>query len=65
MTDNQERTYKIHEDRMKELEKKLKRIQRKCKKYGNPFTYEVVGSEVVNIEKDTNKEPLFRRINYK
>ena len=37
--------YKICEHFMEDLEKKLKRIGKKCAKHGNPFTYNVVGTE--------------------
>ena len=38
-------TYSILEANMERLEKKLTRIQNKCKKFGCSFTYEKVGEE--------------------
>ena len=38
--------YAIHEDHFLEVEKKLTKVMRKCAKLGNPFTFEVVGSEI-------------------
>lgn len=38
--------YLIHEDFFPEVEKKLMRIVRKCEKYGNPFTFNVAGTEM-------------------
>lgn len=37
--------YRIYEGNMERLEKKLNRIAKKCKKYGNDFKYEQVGEE--------------------
>lgn len=37
--------YSIFEGNLERLEKKLKRIENKCKKYGADFHYEVVGEE--------------------
>lgn len=37
--------YKILEENMERLEKKLNKIAAKCKKYGNEFVYEKVGEE--------------------
>lgn len=37
--------YKIFEDNMPKLEKKLATIQKKCAKYGTPFEYKVVGED--------------------
>ena len=37
--------YKILEENMERLEKKLNKIAAKCKKYGNKFVYEKVGEE--------------------
>lgn len=39
--------YKIFEENMERLEKKLARIANKCKKYGNDFHYEVMGEEYI------------------
>lgn len=38
-------TYLIHEDFFNGVEKKLNSIARKCQKFGNAFTFEVVGEE--------------------
>ena len=38
-------TYLIHEDFFPGVEKKLNSIAKKCKKFGNDFTFEVVGEE--------------------
>lgn len=46
-------TYRILEGNIERLEKKIKRIQNKCNKYGTHFHYERVGEEV--IEKTFNK----------
>lgn len=35
--------YRIWEGAFEQFDKKIKRIVNKCKKYGNPFTYEVIG----------------------
>ena len=38
--------YAIHEHFFPDVEKKLKRVARKCEKHGNGFTFEVKGEEV-------------------
>lgn len=38
--------YAIHEHFFPDVEKKLKRVARKCEKYGNGFTFEVKGEEI-------------------
>lgn len=43
---NPDHIYYIHEDFFPSVEKKLNRIANKCKKYGNPFTFDVLGSEM-------------------
>lgn len=45
--------YKIFEENMDRLEKKLNKIAAKCKKYGNEFVYEKVGEEYAEY-KDEN-----------
>jgi hypothetical protein len=45
--------YAIYEDFYPDVEKKLKRIAKKCIKHGNDFTFEVKGEEV---REDYNKE---------
>lgn len=44
--------YKICESFIDEIEKKLNRIKKKCDKYGNPFKFEIVGSEIENVKDD-------------
>ena len=44
--------FAIHEDFFPDVEKKINRIIRKCKQYGNPFTFNVVGEEMRNEKKD-------------
>lgn len=39
-------TYAIHESYFPAVEKKINRVIRKCEKYGNPFTFEVIGEEM-------------------
>lgn len=49
--------YSIYEGNMERLEKKLKRIENKCNKYGNTnFKFEVVGTEYKEIELDNGKK---------
>lgn len=51
--------YAIHEDHFSDVEKKLNRVARKCAKLGNPFTFEVIGSEIrtrkVNGEEENHR----------
>ena len=48
--------YRIYEGNMERLEKKLNRIAKKCKKYGNDFKYEQVGEEFAeHTDEDGNK----------
>lgn len=42
--------YSILEANMERLEKKLTRIQNKCKRFGCSFTYEKVGEEFKTLE---------------
>lgn len=46
--------YRIFEANMERLEKKLKRISNKCKKYGNDFQYKIVDEEWEE-KKEVNK----------
>ncbi len=39
-------TYEIYEGLFEKVEKKLNSISKKCAKYGNPFTFEIVGDKV-------------------
>ena len=52
-------TYAIYEELFPELEKKLNRVAKKCMKYGNGFTFEVVGEEVRGIFNDELKRKEF------
>lgn len=45
--------YKIYKDFYPEVEKKINRIAKKAARYGNPFTFEIVGEEVHEV---TNPE---------
>lgn len=49
--------YKIYEEFFGDVEKKLKRIEKKCAKHGNPFTFNVVGTEIKEVvdEETRNK----------
>lgn len=38
--------YAIHENFYKDVEKKINRIVKKCEKYGNPFVFNVIGTEM-------------------
>lgn len=42
--------YSIFEGNIERLEKKLKRVENKCKKYGAGFKYEIVGEEFKEVE---------------
>ena len=45
--------YLIHEGNMERLQKKLKRIENKCKKYGNTeFKFEIKGEEYREVKED-------------
>lgn len=41
--------YSIYEEFFENIEKKLKRIERKCAKCGNPFIFNVVGTEIREV----------------
>lgn len=41
--------YNIYEGFFEDVEKKLNRIKKKCTKYGNPFTFDVVGTEIKEV----------------
>lgn len=47
--------YRIYEEFYNDVEKKLKRIGKKCAKHGNPFTFEVVGEEIQEVENEETK----------
>ena len=48
--------YRILDCNMERLEKKLNRIKNKCVKYGNEFSYEVIGEEYKEIQDNDNVE---------
>ena len=50
-------TYEIYEGLFENVEKKLNRIAKKCAKFGNPFTFEVIG-ETIKTGKDENEEKV-------
>ena len=54
--------YKIFEDNMERLEKKLTRISNKCKKYGNDFSYKQIGEEFVEQQDENGKKYIARYI---
>ena len=45
-TNTNENIFCIHENFFPEVEKKINRVIRKCKKYGNDFTFEIIGEEM-------------------
>lgn len=48
--------YAIYEEFFPDVEKKLKRIAKKCKKHGNNFTFKIEGEEIRTIKNnDTNR----------
>lgn len=48
--------YAIYEENLERLEKKLVRIQNKCKKYNADFHYEVVGEEFRNVGSESDPQ---------
>lgn len=50
--------YKIYEHFYEDVEKKLNRIGKKCRKHGNPFTFNIVGEEVKEI---VDEETMVKR----
>ena len=44
--------YEILTDAMEKLEKELKKIERKCNKYGCPFEYKIIGTTNKMINKN-------------
>lgn len=48
--------YYIYEDYFVDIEKKLKRIGKKCEKHGNPFVFNVVGTEIKEVIDEETKE---------
>lgn len=51
--------YKIYEELLPDLEKKLTRIGKKCSKHGNPFTYEKVGIEISEVTDEETGETAY------
>lgn len=47
--------YGIYEEFFKDVEKKLKRIEKKCTKYGNPFVFNVIDTEIREIIDEETK----------
>lgn len=55
--------YRIYEDFYKDVEKKINRIGKKCSRYGNDFVFNVVGTDIEEIEdKESHKKYLYRFI---
>lgn len=53
--------YYIYENYFTDVEKKLKRIGKKCAKHGNPFVFNVVGTEIKKvIDKETQEERHYK-----
>lgn len=48
--------YNIYEDYFTDIEKKLKRIGKKCEKHGNPFVFNVIGTEIKEVIDEETKE---------
>ena len=55
-------TYRIHEDNIERLEKKLTRIRNKCIKYGCDFEYRQVGEEFDQITDENGNDITVRYI---
>ena len=54
--------YRIYEGNIERLEKKLNRIAKKCKKYGNDFKYEQVGEEFSEYTDDDGNKYTVRYV---
>lgn len=54
--------YKIYEEFYEKVEKKLNRIGKKCAKHGNPFTFEIVGDEIVEVENEDGYKNYYKFI---
>jgi hypothetical protein len=55
--------YNIYEDYFVDIEKKLKRIGKKCEKHGNPFVFNVVGTEIKEVvDKETKEKRYYKFI---
>lgn len=54
--------YRIYEDFFKDVEKKLNRIGRKCARHGNPFVFEIVGTEIEEIKDEYEYSKFYKFI---
>lgn len=53
--------YYIYEDYFINVEKKLKRIGKKCEKHGNPFTFNVIGTEIKEVvDRETQEKRHYK-----
>lgn len=55
-------TYMIYEGFLEEVEKKINRIAKKCKRHGNDFTYKKIGEEVREIKDESGRVRLYNFI---
>lgn len=55
-------TYMIYEGFIKEVEKKINRIAKKCKKHGNDFVYRRVGEETREFKDEFGRKRLYNFI---
>lgn len=55
--------YRIYEEFFPTVEKKLKRIEKKCHKYDNPFTFQIIGEEIEErIDKESQCKSYYKFI---
>ena len=54
------KTYKIPENRMEELNKKITRVRNKCKQLGCDFHFEEIGEEFQKVEIEPGQEAIVR-----
>lgn len=54
--------YRIYEENMERLEKKLTKIRNKCNKYGCDFHYEIVGEEFSKKDPTVEDSPVLRYV---
>lgn len=54
--------YRIYEEFLSDVEKKLKRIAKKCKKSGNDFHYEITGEEIKSVKNESGEENYYKFI---
>lgn len=52
--------YNIYEEFLPDVEKKLKRIGKKCNKHGNAFTYKVVDTIIKEVEDEDGRKNHYR-----